>query len=411
MRYSIIVLTVAVTARFVSSATIHVPADQRTIQAGIDAAVDGDTVLAADGVYTGEGNWDIDFDGKNIVLKSEGGSDVTIIDCDADGAEPHRGFLFINGEESGAVLDGFTIRNGETYSGGGGIYCFGSSPVIQNCRLAENAAVGVGPTIGVGGGIYCRDASPTIIRCSFIGNVAGETQGAGGGGGICCMNSSPVISNCIFISNQAVALGIGSALLCINSSPSITNCTFSENASSLGGATLYFESVLPPLLENCIIAFSPTDEAVVCSDALNPPLIICCDIYGNEGGDWSGCIADQAGINGNLSTDPLFCDIVGGDFHIEDTSPAAPTNNDCRILIGALGIGCGYLCGDANDDKIINVGDPVYIITYIFLGGPAPELICKADADGNTQINLADAVYLMNYIFKGGPPPVEDCCH
>ncbi len=50
----------------VLAATIHVPGDQLNIQAGIDAAVDGDIVLLADGTYTGVGNYNIDFSGKSI---------------------------------------------------------------------------------------------------------------------------------------------------------------------------------------------------------------------------------------------------------------------------------------------------------------------------------------------------------
>jgi hypothetical protein len=69
-----------------------------------------------------------------------------------------------------------------------------------------------------------------------------------------------------------------------------------------------------------------------------------------------------------------------------------------------------YLCGDANDDGDVNVGDAVYIIAYVFTGGPPPPYICQADANGDGDINVGDAVYLINYIFNGGLAPVEGCC-
>lgn len=72
--------------------------------------------------------------------------------------------------------------------------------------------------------------------------------------------------------------------------------------------------------------------------------------------------------------------------------------------------GGGGLCGDANGDETINIGDAVYLINYIFKGGPAPDPVCVGDANGDDTVNIGDAVYLINYIFKGGPAPVTDCC-
>ncbi len=74
--------------------------------------------------------------------------------------------------------------------------------------------------------------------------------------------------------------------------------------------------------------------------------------------------------------------------------------------------GCVYetLCGDADSDYAINVSDVVYLINYIFKGGPAPEPRCKGNADGDGEVNIADAVYLINYIFKSGVPPLISCC-
>ncbi|MCK5125025.1 MAG: immune inhibitor A [candidate division Zixibacteria bacterium] len=66
-----------------------------------------------------------------------------------------------------------------------------------------------------------------------------------------------------------------------------------------------------------------------------------------------------------------------------------------------------YICGDANDDADVNVGDAVFLINYAFKGGPAPDPLEAGDANCDDNTNLGDAVYIINYAFKGGPAP---CC-
>ncbi|MCK4427950.1 MAG: hypothetical protein KAW16_05665, partial [candidate division Zixibacteria bacterium] len=64
-----------------------------------------------------------------------------------------------------------------------------------------------------------------------------------------------------------------------------------------------------------------------------------------------------------------------------------------------------YLCGDANGDGIIDIADAVYLLNYLFIGGPEPELLEAGDANCDEVIDIADVVYLINYLFMGGPPP------
>ncbi|KPJ65533.1 hypothetical protein AMJ44_10005 [candidate division WOR-1 bacterium DG_54_3] len=65
----------------------------------------------------------------------------------------------------------------------------------------------------------------------------------------------------------------------------------------------------------------------------------------------------------------------------------------------------GFIRGDANGDGVINSADIVYLIDYLFKGGPAPNPLWVGDANSDGTINSADVVYLINYLFKGGPPP------
>ena len=117
------------------------PADFNTIQAAIDDANNGDTVLVTPGTYTGEGNRDIEFKGKAITVKSEDGPETCIIDCQGTYDEPHRGFYFHEIEDSNSIVQGFTVTHG--YTGpddGGAFYCKESSPIIKDCIILGNTA-------------------------------------------------------------------------------------------------------------------------------------------------------------------------------------------------------------------------------------------------------------------------------
>jgi hypothetical protein len=68
---------------------------------------------------------------------------------------------------------------------------------------------------------------------------------------------------------------------------------------------------------------------------------------------------------------------------------------------------CDCVPGDANGDGEVNVGDAVYLISYVFKGGPQPTPyeFCSGDANCDCTVNVGDAVYIISYVFKGGPAP------
>ncbi|MEE9441670.1 MAG: dockerin type I repeat-containing protein [candidate division Zixibacteria bacterium] len=71
------------------------------------------------------------------------------------------------------------------------------------------------------------------------------------------------------------------------------------------------------------------------------------------------------------------------------------------------------VCGDANGDGSINVGDAVFLISHVFKGGPPPDPFSSGDANGDGGVNVGDAVYIISHVFKDGPEPcaiVEPCC-
>lgn len=215
----------------VSPTTIHVPADQQTIQEGIDAAVDGDTVLVADGTYAGDGNRDIEFFGKAIVVVSENGPEHCLVDC--ENVSYHRGFAFNSGESRQSILQGFRIKDC-TLSG---VYCQDSSPTITGNIISGN-------TGSWGAGIACWDASPLIRENLIIGNSADN------GGGISCgMGSSPEISSNTIVGNEA---GAGGGIYSSGSSPAIMDNMIVVNSSSTWAGGIGFFDSSPTIVGNTI---------------------------------------------------------------------------------------------------------------------------------------------------------------
>ena len=135
------------------SATILVPADQPTIQAGIDSASNGDTVLVAAGTY----NENINFRGKVIVVISSEGPTATVISA-ASAAIPV--VAIDSGETKGVELSGFTV----TGSVNSGIYCNGSSPTIRNNIITGNQSL----VINNGAGIYLKNTAGSMVTSNII---------------------------------------------------------------------------------------------------------------------------------------------------------------------------------------------------------------------------------------------------
>ncbi len=153
-----------------------------TIQDGINASSDGDTVLVHDGTYTGSGNKNMDFCGKPITVRSENGPLVTIIDLENSG----RAFNFHTGEDSTSVVSGFSITRGSisgSSARGGAIYISNTSPTLSNLIITKcvttNGTGGTGYS-SYGGGIYIENSSSALVNLIVSGNVA--TNGVGGTG-------------------------------------------------------------------------------------------------------------------------------------------------------------------------------------------------------------------------------------
>ena len=246
--------------------TWFVPDDFSTIQAGIDGAQNGDTVVVRDGAYIEN----LNFNGKIITLVSENGPSNATIDGSAAGSV----ITFDSGEPAATVLDGFTITNGKKRQGGG-VSCWNTAePTITNCIFDANVAN------KDGGGIWIQTGglSPVIENCYFINNAAerGGAIFAGpnitasfdncliqsnsasfSGGGLHSYQNRSVYTDCIFKSNNTPvgSFGLGGGIYLEYGRDSFYNCTIEDNYSDADGGgiavTSYFTQ--PVNFYNCLI--------------------------------------------------------------------------------------------------------------------------------------------------------------
>ena len=355
------VALLAIVYAYASSHIIDVPSDQPTIQAGINASTSGDTVLVQPGTYIER----IEFSGRNISLGSlfliTGDTNyitTTIIDGDSLGSV----VTIDDGEDSTALITGFTVRNGFADYGagikcndssptifrnvirdniythqGGGVYIDGRSPHLSNCIITNNSSVGPWGTGSMGSGIACVNSNAIISKNLITANRCGiENENDGFGAGVFCAASSALITQNVISGNFATMSGGG--LDCIGQGTAIFNNIITGNWTMHGGGGIAGSATI---INNVIVnnsaglyggGFHSGDEVSNIANNVfwgnSAPTAPQLSIFMGSVVTFND-IEDGYPGNGNFNSDPLFRNSPAGDFRLQSISCGYSVNSPC----------------------------------------------------------------------------------
>ncbi len=269
-----------------------------TIQAAIDAAVDGDVVLVSNGVYnTGSitlaSNMACRVAITNaITVQSVNGPAYTSIVGSPPMSSVRCAYVGTN-----AVLSGFSLYNGFTQ-------LTGELPLIS------------------GGAVMCEGG--TVVNCRIYNNWA-----VANGGGVFC-NGSGTVRNCIIYSNSCSSLG-GGVFLYFGGS--VENCTIVTNTSSANGGGLYCKD--GGIVENSII-YGNTATAIGNN----------WDVSGSNSVFNFNCATPLVSGTNNIAVDPLFTNSAAGDYRLSLGSPCIDSGTNAAWMSGSKDVD--------NNDRIMN---------------------------------------------------------
>jgi uncharacterized protein (TIGR02145 family) len=314
---------------FSFATVINIPDDYSTIQQGIDASIDGDTVLVQAGTYFEN----INFNGKNIVLTSDGGPESTIIDGgDWAGSQVVK---FENGEID-VELSGFTIQNGNAQGEnpwGGGIYINGSNPSLSDLIVGSNRG-------DYGTAIWAFESQLTIENTSIIDNTCMYSV-------INTLNTNiqmdqiNLINNYttggrIFNSENSTISYFDGQVLGNTASTSVFDMPYStvtiekvliSNNNVINGSYIFYQCLDLNLNHLTVIHNSYWFAGIVELNMINS---IVQSYASYENGTINITYSNLSQMlegEGNFSSDPLFIDQENGDYSLQSSSPCIDTGD------------------------------------------------------------------------------------
>jgi hypothetical protein len=364
---------------------IQVPGQFASIQAAINNAKNGDTVLVALGLYYEN----LNFRGKKIMVASQyliDQSASTIRGTVIDGSRPTYPdsasvVLFASGEDSSTTLIGFTLTKGigtlvpGSFLGGGILVTGKSSPTIKYNIIRRNSAI-------TGGGIAVHGGSPTITHNALVANTAGN------GGGISLGNCTATVTHNVFYQNMADSNG--GALIIGTAVVDFYNNVVTDNAARVGGG-------------------------IYCNNGFWE--IRYCDFLRNQNGNFAGCgdasLGDKRTLNFNRDSADVYQNIYLDAGYTNSTEYDFSLTCQSRLLDAGAGLPDTYplggshedigmieypfRVGDLSIDGRVNVADIVAMVNIIFRSASVPCPIYAADTDCDRILSIADVIVMINY--------------
>lgn len=316
----------ATTASFSLAADLHVPSEYPNIQAAVAAAQDFDRIILAEQTFVGPGNRDIVLIGKRIVIQSTNPDDPdvvanTIVDCEA------MDVAFRVLEENESKLYGFTMMNGYSVQGPGGLlYIEDSSPWVKDCNLWY------GYSGGLGGAVHCysstadKPSNPFFENCNFSYNMAEND----GGAVYINWNCNPVFGYCVFDGNISDAdgngQGEGGAVFIDGgeyrdgkeaSRPGFQGCSFTNNmATGYDGGAITIKRFTVAYLYNCDFSWNwsaGNGGALYASSSHCQPDIRGCTFSENVADGTGGALAFEYGAHPEMFKCTIERNVAGDD--------------------------------------------------------------------------------------------------
>jgi hypothetical protein len=413
------------------------------IQDAVDAAGIDDQILVTNGLYASGGRIAgaglltnrVALD-KRVTLRSVNGPALTIIQgWQVPGTTNGDAAVRCVYLDSQATLIGFMLTNGATRTGnvsssadysGGGAWCDSTHPLITNCIVIGNSAA------KEGGGVYGGTLDDCLVSANVSGGasssilnrclVTGNSANAAGG------VTQSHLTNCVLMNNSGVAGGAASD--CV-----LDHCTLVANSASSSGGGAYSSTLLDcsvignssagegggawgGALKNCVV----NGNSAATGGGAAESSLTNCTVVGNRaaeaGGVWVGNVANsivyynEASVradnveaefvsfccttplptqgSGNIANEPLFVNLVVGDFNLQTNSPCINSGNNSYVTTTTDLQGDPRIQGGTVDIGAFELQKPPSVISYAWLkqyGLASNGSADFADSDGDGMNN------------------------